>query len=103
MTLGYFLKDQQRFTSAGYRTYWEAIDRTVRYFDSIVLKKQERMTVQRRVSTAASAKPVITTGTANISQNDCHSHRFKWRNPAFERDFGFINPQHRLPTPPPKC
>ena len=38
--LNFFLKDSQRYTAEGLSTYWEAVDRTVRYFDSVLLKKQ---------------------------------------------------------------
>ena len=37
-----YIQEAHRFTAEGYSTYWEAADRTVRYFDSILLKKQEK-------------------------------------------------------------
>ena len=37
-----------RFSSEGYKLYWEAVDKTVRYFDSIVLKKCKKRKAQRQ-------------------------------------------------------
>ena len=31
-----------RFTSSGLKSYWEAVDKTIRYFDSVVLKKNDK-------------------------------------------------------------
>ena len=42
--------DSQRFSVDGYKAYWEAIDKTVRYFDSIVLKRNEKKKVQKNGS-----------------------------------------------------
>ena len=37
-----YISDCGRFTTSGFKTYWEAVDRTTCYFDSILLKKQEK-------------------------------------------------------------
>ena len=40
-----FISENQCFTSIGYigyRRYWEAVDKTIRYFDSTMLKKHEK-------------------------------------------------------------
>ena len=34
-----FLRSENRYTAAGYRSYWDAVDKTVRYADTILLKK----------------------------------------------------------------
>ena len=34
-----FLKEEQRFTAEGLKYFWEAVDKTVRYADTILLKK----------------------------------------------------------------
>ena len=34
-----YTTDQRRFTSEGYNKYWEAVDKTVKYCDTILLKK----------------------------------------------------------------
>ena len=36
------LFSEGHYTASGYQAYWEAIDKTTRYFDSIVLKKADR-------------------------------------------------------------
>ena len=42
-----YVKECQRFTSDGYYTYWEAVDKMVRYCDSIVLKKSEKLQLKK--------------------------------------------------------
>ena len=39
--MNFYLSVSQCFTAEGYSAYWEGVDRTVCYFDSILLKKQE--------------------------------------------------------------
>ena len=60
--LNLYLKDNQRFTAEGYTAYWEAVDRTVRYFDSVLPKKQKKG--------------------KNLKKN-MDTDRFKWQNPKF--------------------
>ena len=36
-----FINESQQFTSRGYTIYWEAVDKTVHYFDSVMLKKHD--------------------------------------------------------------
>ena len=44
-----FIRESQRFTSDGYKTYWVAVGRMVRYLDSVLLKKQDKRKTRRRV------------------------------------------------------
>ena len=71
----------QRFTPEGYKTYWEAVDRTVRYFDSVILKKLDKK------------KPKNLVG-----QND----QFKWRRCSSTHTQGevMIQDYHKLLPPP---
>ena len=62
----FYLSDSQRFTSDGYAAYWEAVDRTVRYFDSVLLKKRDGPRKKK---------------SSGPDQKD----RFKWQNPKFNR------------------
>ena len=64
-----YLKDSQHFTADGYRTYWEAVNCTVRYCDSVLLKKQEK-------------KKRAHAGGRHTGQKD----RFHWQNPFLNRD-----------------
>ena len=64
-----FLKDHERFTSEGLKSYWEAVDRTVRYFDSVVLPKRQgnvRKTQKKMFDRHA---------------GDPGADRFRWQNP----------------------
>ena len=81
-----FIEDCQRFTNEGLRIYREAVDRTVRYFDSVILKKQERV---KNLKKSRYSSP---------GQKD----RFKWCNPRYNIDEESENVSfHRLPVPPP--
>ena len=73
---GLFLESCNRFSADGYTVYWEAIDRTVRYLDSIMLEKLDK------------AKK------CNADQKD----HFRWTNPKFNKDV--IVSQKLLPPPP---
>ena len=78
---GLYIKEQQRYTTDGLKSYWEAVDKTVRYCDSVILKR--KMTTKK-------FKP-------NLGQND----QFRWHNPM-SRNFPLENYQEfrKLPTPP---
>ena len=61
-----FLQQQQRFTNEGYKTYWEAVDKTVRYADTILFKKV--------------LKP-LKTGTASKNPKE---DKYHWHRPEIE-------------------
>ena len=79
-----YLKEQQRYTAEGFKAYWEAVDRTARYFDSIVLKKQDRKRFKK-----------MNKASQGIGQKD----RFRWQNPNLnvaQESKGY----QKLPPPP---
>ena len=81
-----FLSDSSRFTIRGYNTYWEAVDCTIRYFDSIMLKKQFKGKTQKSSS-------------AKSDQKD----RFRWQNPSLNVDRDAPTSTYcTLPEPPPR-
>ena len=104
-----YLKESQRFTSDGLDAYWDAIDRTVRYCDSVVLKKPDKFK-WKKLSTSVSAVSTVSSSTSqrtsdagsqlSMSKND----KFRWRNPKLKTAdrtpdrFGFY--RRRLPSPP---
>ena len=57
-----------RFTAARFRAYWEAVDKTICYFDSVVLKKNEKRKAQ---------KP----GNAACQGANYQKDKFRWKNP----------------------
>ena len=61
------LFNNHRFTAAGLRAYWEAVDKTTRYFDSVILKKN----ANRKNQAYTQAKQ------PTLSQKD----KFRWQNP----------------------
>ena len=79
--LNLFLLDSQRYTAEGLSVYWEAVDRTVQYFDSVMLKKLT--TVPKRKHSFQDQKD-----------------RFKWQNLAFNRNEN-VSSFKKLPPPPP--
>ena len=86
-----YAEEQDRYTIDGYKRYWEAIDRTVRYCDSVVLKNKERRNKSKTKSTMFQPP--------NRGQND----QFRWRNPMLNsprRTSDERNVYRKLPTPP---
>ena len=81
-----FLRDSNHFTAEGYTAYWEAVDRTVRYFDSVVLKKIQ----QNKVKNLRNVQHFL-----NGDQKD----RFRWQKAEFnvQQD---VKVQRLLPPPP---
>ena len=75
----------ERFTNEGYLAYWEAVDKTIRYFDSVILKKNEK-----KIAKSSDRKNM-----------DGQKDRFRWQNPYLNKDpsgdFGY----KKLPPPPP--
>ena len=45
---GLYLRDEDRYTSDGYTAYWQAVDRTVKFADTILFRKITRPPVQKR-------------------------------------------------------
>ena len=41
-----YLREQERFTSEGYAVYWRAVDRTIKFFDYILTKNEEKKAIQ---------------------------------------------------------
>ena len=86
-----FVKESRRFTSVGYARYWEAIDKTVRYCDTIKLRNYTKRKTGEEVQDTQ-------------SRNNSRYCWFKQKankkpNAKFARnnDFG----RRRLPSPPP--
>ena len=75
------LFDKGRFTAEGYKKYWEAVDRTVRYRDSVKLKKNSSKKQKFQA---------------------CQNDRFKWKNPKISEDVKKYGAMRKLPSPPPK-
>ena len=76
-----YLKESGRFTAEGYRAYWEAIYRTVRYFDSVILKKNEKR--------------------KNL-KNTAGPEKFRWQNPQLNLSKETPKIFKKLPPPPPR-
>ena len=84
-----FHAETHRFTVAGYKAYWEAVDKTVRYLDSVLLKKREKAKSQK----------------INKNKFDQKDHRdnqdcFCWQNLHFNYRSGPEMTFKQLPTPP---
>ena len=90
-----FLEHSQRFTVEGLSVYWEAIDRTVRYFDSIVLKKQ----AESKKKPHHAVQSHTSGNTSMTGQNDQYKNKFKWKNPSIQRT-SELPRFTRLPPPP---
>ena len=81
-----FLAGQNRYTTRGFNTYWEAVDRTVWYFDSIVLQKVDKRKTLKNSSNSA------------LDQKD----PFRWQNPHLNLQANTPQTFRRLPAPPPQ-
>ena len=78
-----------KFSFDGYRACWEAVDKTVRCFHSVVLKKHDKRKTQR----------------LNVSNSLDASHgqkdQFRWQNPALNYDEFQPRIQFKKLPPPP--
>ena len=52
-----FLKEESRYTSTGLTTYWEAVDKTVKYTDTILFKKLEKREKQQKADNKETKSP----------------------------------------------
>ena len=92
-----YLGNSQRFTAEGYHSYWEAVDRMVRYFDSVLLKKQLDWKKSKKVFNLAANPGQLFSQKGHIDQKD----RFQWQNPLFNKNPEFEDKEFcRLPPPP---
>ena len=90
------LVKDNRFTAEGFKQYWEAVDRTIRYCDSIILKKK----TYRKGVHHSQSEPKFT---VKLSQKDMgQNDRFRWKNPRIGADVDRFQALRRLPSPPVK-
>ena len=68
-----FLHREQRFTSDGYRFYWEAINKTVRYADTIQFKKM----LQKKAKCDTQSKPALNQVQSKVVKVHNH-HPYDW-------------------------
>ena len=83
-----FLHDSQRFTSEGFTAYWEAVDRTVRYMDAVILKKFDKIGKKPKIS-----------GVTITGQKGQFDH-FRWQNLKFNLHTDVSCGFRTLPPPP---
>ena len=94
-----FLGQSQRFTAEGYRCYWEAVDRTVRYFNSVVLKKQLDLKKSKK---AFNNYIMPRSATSDQKGHRDQKDRFRWQNPMYNRNHELEDWEfHCLPPPLP--
>ena len=98
MTL--FVEESQRFTANRFKTYWEAVDQTVCYLDSVVLKKKHVIGKKSQLNQKAASAVFSKT----FSQKDCTdlNDRFRWQNPVLNVDRDEPVIFRTLPVPPPR-
>ena len=98
-----FLQDSNRYTADGYKSYWEAVDRTVRYFDSVILKKRDKQRNGHTSSLTLKKSKSSSLKKSDFDQKDL-KHHFKWQNPKFNVDKDLEDKKFsKLPPPPPPC
>ena len=70
-----FLREDKKYTSRGYKTYWYTVDKAIKYANTLLLKKEERK-----------RKPMPETE-SDRSHHHFHNHdRFHWnREPRHDR------------------
>ena len=82
-----------RFTADGLRCYWTAVDRTIRYCDTVSLKKKFAKIKQQPKT---GKKLHYNKDTSNQSQNDI----YRWRNPNISADVAKFKSYKKLTCPP---
>ena len=87
-----FNKEDNKYTVEGIKTYWEAVDKTLKYADTILLKKPNKpkasqsSTQERRNSDTYNKREISPShdGTLNQRHNKWHSDTYHWNR--FDRD-----------------
>ena len=77
-----FLESQQ-FSAVGFRYYWEAVDKTIRYFHSVVLRKTEKWAKSQN----------------NVSKYD--QNNFRRQNPQLNHMHTSVERVYKKLPPPP--
>ena len=74
------LVEHGKLTNNGLKSYWEAVDKTVRYCDSVILKKKflKKLKVPNQVQV----------------------DKFRWHNPKIGSDLKKFKDYRKLPSPP---
>ena len=101
-----FIKESQHFTAEGFRCYWEAVDKTRRYCDSVLLKKQEKKKQKAVLSAKFSIMHTEHFKSTEKISGDQKDHtstvrdRFRWQNPALNISSDVSLVFRKLPPPP---
>ena len=80
-------KESRCFTADGYQYYWSAIDKTVKYADTILVKKLAKHAEQ----------PLNKENNFQTSKKLIHSDQFHWRRHGYTSS---STRRFKLPTPP---
>ena len=98
-----YVEEAHRFTAAGYQGYWEAVNKTIRYFDSVVLKNKGKK--QKFATSSGESKLKSYThqkGGNNqkcrFDYKKCNHDRFRWQNPDYNPDVSPVL-YRKLPRP----
>ena len=96
---GFFSREFRRFTADGYKAYWEAVDRTVRYCDSVALKKREKFTKKKILHDDQEFNYKNNEAKGKIPFH-CQNDKYRWRNPSIGNDIARFKKFRKLPSPP---
>ena len=89
-----YMKNERRYSAEGLRTYWEAVDKTIRFADTIQFKKmnQKSMKSNNDEQTSADTKSndhhKVKSKIIKISHRAQHSNsydKYHWHRPSKER------------------
>ena len=79
-----FNKEDQKFTALGYQTYWMAVDKVVKYTDTLLLKKSHRVVKEKQDS---QARPTESARSAHISHHHHLKRSFDHHRSSLHRDY----------------
>ena len=83
-----YLQESRRYTHAGLGAYWQAVDRTIKYADNILLKKLARKPGEAKRQSKTFSR--------------YHWHRDISSSSVHRREHCSKEEQRKMPTPPPK-
>ena len=96
-----YVKEAARYTTAGLKNYWEAIDRTIKYVDTILLKNPKPADRPRKPAKQYKwQKPKFNEFRSANHQYDGNYDYNDYNDYARYNDNTYFDSRRKLPTPP---
>ena len=80
-----FSADSKKFTSTGYKTYWNAVDKSVKFADTLLAKKEYMNQQKKSKEMQKSSSLSFPRDKRRSSHNSERVDRFHWKKQSWKK------------------